>query len=54
MLDIRRPGDRLAIRHLGRADIGVHLELALHAIDDDVEMKLAHAADHGLPALGIA
>src|SRR6185437_9098485 len=41
-------GDRLAVGHLRRTDIGFHLELALHAIDDDVEMKLAHAGDDGL------
>jgi hypothetical protein len=46
-------GDGLAVRHLRRADIGLDLELALHAIDDDLEMKLAHALDDGLAALVI-
>jgi hypothetical protein len=43
--------DRLAIRHLRRADVRLDLELALHAVDQDVEMKLAHALDDGLTAL---
>src|SRR5690606_12405664 len=40
--------DRLAIGNLRRADIGLDLELALHAIDENVEVKLAHARDDGL------
>src|ERR1700689_3434969 len=38
IIDIGFAGDGLAIGDLRRADIGVHLELALHAIDDDLEM----------------
>src|SRR5262249_22056012 len=45
--------DGLAISDLRRADIGVDLELALHAIDDDLEVKLAHALDHRLSALRV-
>src|SRR6185437_693506 len=41
-------GNRFAIRHLRRADIGLDLELALHAVDDDVEVQFAHARDDGL------
>src|SRR4029079_9503608 len=41
----------LAIGHLRRTDIGLDLELTPHAIDDDVEMKLAHAFDDGLAGL---
>src|SRR6478672_4131438 len=41
----------LAISDLRRADIGLDLELAAHAIDDDVEMQLAHALDDGLARL---
>src|SRR6185369_14232359 len=48
-----RASDGLAIGDLRRTDIGVDLELALHAIDDDLEVKLAHALDDRLPALGI-
>ena len=50
---LNRLGDGLAIGHLGHADIGVDLELPAHAVDQDFEMQLAHALDHGLPALGI-
>ena len=35
-------GDRLAVRHLGFADGGVDLEFAKHAVDDDLEVQLAH------------
>ncbi len=43
----------LAISDLRRADIGLDLELTAHAIDDDVEMQLAHALDDGLAGLVI-
>src|SRR6476620_1026371 len=43
----------LAIGDLRRADIGLDLELAAHAIDDDVEMQLAHALDDSLARLMI-
>src|SRR6202008_158517 len=42
-----------AIRHLRRTDIRLDLELALHAIDQDLEMELAHALDDGLAALDV-
>ena len=45
--------DGLAIRHLRLADVGLDLVLAHHAVDDDFEMQLAHAADDGLSAVGI-
>ena len=51
--DVGRAGHGLAIGHLRRADIGVDLELALHAVDDDLEMELAHPLDDGLAALVI-
>jgi hypothetical protein len=42
-------GDRLAIGHLRSADIGFDLELATHAVDDDVEVQFAHAgAEEGV------
>mmetsp|Transcript_130755 Transcript_130755/g.317607 ORF Transcript_130755/g.317607 Transcript_130755/m.317607 type:complete len:309 (-) Transcript_130755:1217-2143(-) len=44
-------GDGLAVVHLGRADVRLDLELALEAVDDDVEVELAHALDHGLVGL---
>ncbi len=43
--------ERLAVRHLRLSDVGLHLELALHAVHDDLEVKLAHAADDGLVRL---
>ena len=38
----------LTIGDLRGADIGLDLELAPHAVDDDLEMELAHALDDGL------
>ena len=43
--------DRLAVGDLGLADVGLDLELALHAVDDDLEVQLAHAGDDGLAGL---
>ena len=43
-----RLGDRLAVGHLRLADGGVDLELAEHAVDDHLEVELAHAGDDGL------
>ena len=37
-------GDGLAIGDLRLADVGLDLELALHAVDDDFQVQLAHAA----------
>ena len=45
--------DGLAIRHLRLADVGLDLVLAHHAVDNDFQMQLAHAADDGLSAVGI-
>ena len=45
--------DGLAIRDLRLTDVGFDLVLAHHAIDDDLEVKLAHAADDGLSRIGI-
>src|SRR2546430_2135185 len=44
---------RLAVGHLRPADVGVDLELPLHAIDDDLEVQLAHPADDRLRGLGV-
>src|SRR5690606_34584686 len=41
-------GEALAIRHLRCTNVGLNLELAPHAIDEDVEVKLAHALDDRL------
>ncbi len=43
--------DRLAVGDLGLADVGVDLELALEAVDDDLQVQLAHAGDDRLPRL---
>ena len=40
--------DGLAVSDLGRADVGFHAEFALHAVDDDLQVQLAHARDDGL------
>ena len=40
--------DGFAVGDLRAADVGLHVELALHAVDDDVQMELAHARDDGL------
>jgi len=44
-------GDGLAVGDLRLADVGVDLVLAPHAVDDDVQVELAHAGDHGLAGL---
>ena len=41
----------LAVGHLRLADIGLHMELTLHAVDEDVQVKLAHTGDDGLAGL---
>ena len=46
-----RLADRLAIGHLRLADDGLDAELALHAVDDDFQVQLAHAGDDGLAGL---
>ena len=48
VVDLGGLRDRLAIGHLRLADARLHLELAPHAVDDDVEMQLAHAGDDRL------
>src|SRR5205085_8021886 len=44
-------GDGFAVGDLRLADVGVDLVLAPHAVDDDVEMELAHSGDHSLAVL---
>ena len=41
----------LAVRHLRLADVGFDAELALHAVDDDLQVQLAHAGNDGLARL---
>ena len=40
---------RFPVGDLRLADGGFHLEFAQHAVDDDLQMQLAHAGDDGLP-----
>src|SRR5580704_14990382 len=48
-LGLDRAANGLAVGDLRLADVGVDLELALHAVDDDLEVQLAHAGNDGLP-----
>ena len=48
VVDVDLLREILAIRHLRRADVGLDLELALHAIDEDLEVELAHPLDDRL------
>src|SRR4051794_18088220 len=43
--------DGLAVGHLRAADVGLDVELAAHAVDQHLEVQLAHAGDLGLPRL---
>jgi len=44
-------GDGLAVGHLRLTNGRVHVELALHAVDEDFQVQLTHARDHGLAGL---
>src|SRR6266511_496248 len=46
--------DRLAIGHLRAAHVRVDVELAHEAVDDDLEVELAHAGDDRLAGLFVA
>src|SRR5215469_1814005 len=50
---LRLLANRLAIRYLRLANVGLHVELAHHAVDDDLQVQLAHAADDRLPTVWI-
>src|SRR4051794_36132085 len=43
--------DRLAVGDLRLADVGLDLELAPHAVDEDLQVQLAHAGDDRLAGL---
>src|SRR5207248_3796399 len=49
VLDV--PSRRLAVRDLRAADVCVDGELALEAVDDDLEVQLPHPRDERLPRL---
>src|SRR5690606_377855 len=40
--------DGFAVGHLGLADVGFDTEFALHAVNDDFQVQLAHTGDDGL------
>ena len=50
VVEVDRLREIFAIGHLRRADIGLDLELALHAVDQDLEVELAHPLDDRLAA----
>jgi hypothetical protein len=45
--------DGLAEGYLGLAHIGLDLVFAFHAVDQNLQMQLAHAADDRLPGIFI-
>ena len=50
-LAIGRTRERLLVGDLRLADAGLDAELALEAVDDDLEVQLAHAGDDDLAGL---
>jgi hypothetical protein len=50
-VDVCRLADGLLVGDLRLADVGLHLELAEQSVDDDLQVKLAHAGDDGLSGL---
>ncbi len=48
---VRRPLDRLLVSDLRLALVGIDVELAHQAVDDDLEVQLAHAGDDRLAGL---
>src|SRR6478672_9354454 len=53
VLALAAAGHRFAIRDLRMTDARLHAELAAEAIHDDLQVELAHAADHDLSAFRI-
>ena len=53
LVAVDRLGDGLAVGHLGLADGGLDVVLALHAVDQHLEVQLAHARDHRLAGVVI-
>ena len=45
--------NRFAVGHLRPADVGLHAELAHHAVHDDFQMQFAHAGNQRLAGIGI-
>src|SRR5690606_20818807 len=46
-----RLADGFTVGHLRLAHVGFHAEFALHSVDDDLQVQLAHAGDDGLAGL---
>src|SRR5690606_24851031 len=46
-----RLANRFTVRHLRRTNIRLDVELALHAINDDIQVQLAHTGNNGLSGL---
>ena len=53
VVDLVLAADRLAVGHLRGTDVRLDLELATHAVDEDVEVKFAHALHDGLTAFEV-
>ena len=51
VVDLRRPGDRLAIRHLRLPDIGRNSELPAQPRDDGIEVELSRPRKDGASRL---
>src|SRR5690606_30616580 len=48
VVDFRLAGDRLTVSNLRCTDACLNLELATHTVDENVQVKLAHAGDDRL------
>ena len=49
--DPNRSRNRLSIGNLGTTNVGLHPELALQAVDNDIQMQLTHTGDDRLSGL---
>src|SRR5690606_28099104 len=53
VVDLSLLRDGFAISHLRSADIRLNFELATHTVNEDVEVKFAHALHDGLTGLEV-
>src|SRR5690606_30538301 len=49
--DLASVADRFTVSHLRLADVGFNVELALHAVDQNIQVQLAHTTNDGLAGL---
>src|SRR5690606_20248370 len=49
--DLASVADRFTVSHLRLADVGFNVELALHAVDQNIQVQLAHTTNDGLTGL---